>query len=557
MNGFALVVATAVMGVDYGWQVDADGRIEYIIQIEPMTLIALREGHDIESQIHPSVGNVRRFRIRVGTEPVPQPVLPPREPEKDTSSPTPPAGVEYGWQTVDQNEMEFIVQISPERLVELHGGEEISGQMPSGLKDVVRLRVRSGTGAVPREEQSAVTQASTTQTADAQKAASAIPKPSITENQHDANQLPATVLSTTEAESGENASRSSEGTTRPWQFGAAPRDGQPSSHYRSLADTPKEDPLSLQSPRNQIPLPSLPVPEISSSEASQPRAVERGSSIYDQRTQNRGLMHQSLDPTADAPRRIDADQSTAPPIGYSPGRRMESSPSRWPGNDRPASTATSFADQNHAMISDSAADPLTSALGYEPWPSREVGYDVEVRPISAPKDFWSNLSETADDRSLDYLREKAEPFQDAMMPGASSRQINDTSHPASGRYRLAYNQRPSSWTPANQDSDGTPDESQRTGAGQPTTPPSALENDDPSLENGKRWWPLTLAVLALFASMGGNLYMGWIVADTYRKYLDLTDDLNDGDRREPAAADREEDTWSPNRNRRERRTVGV
>jgi hypothetical protein len=131
-------------------------------------------------------------------------------------------------------------------------------------------------------------------------------------------------------------------------------------------------------------------------------------------------------------------------------------------------------------------DTLASALGYEPWPNRVVSYDVEVTPSPAPEDFWSSLSETANDRSLDYLRD-----------------------------------------------------------------------DAGSLEGERRWWPLTLTVLALFASIGGNLYMGWIVAGTYRKYLDLADDLNDRDRREPADDDRERDEWSPRRSRRERRTVDV
>jgi hypothetical protein len=43
----------------------------------------------------------------------------------------------------------------------------------------------------------------------------------------------------------------------------------------------------------------------------------------------------------------------------------------------------------------------------------------------------------------------------------------------------------------------------------------------------KPWWPLTLAILALFASMGGNLYMGWIAVDVYRRYLEMTDEDED------------------------------
>ena len=45
----------------------------------------------------------------------------------------------------------------------------------------------------------------------------------------------------------------------------------------------------------------------------------------------------------------------------------------------------------------------------------------------------------------------------------------------------------------------------------------------PSNAGEKPWWPLTLAMLALFASMGGNLYMGWIAVDVYRRYLEMAD----------------------------------
>ena len=73
MNGFSLLLVTLALGVDYGWQHTADGQLEYIIQIEPVTLVALSEGQEIESQVHPFVRPLRRFRIRVGTEAVPRP----------------------------------------------------------------------------------------------------------------------------------------------------------------------------------------------------------------------------------------------------------------------------------------------------------------------------------------------------------------------------------------------------------------------------------------------------------------------------------------------------
>jgi hypothetical protein len=72
MNGIAVLVALAAVGVDYGWQPAADGQLEYIIQIEPATLESLKSGKDITSEIHPDARGVRRFRIHVGTGALPR-----------------------------------------------------------------------------------------------------------------------------------------------------------------------------------------------------------------------------------------------------------------------------------------------------------------------------------------------------------------------------------------------------------------------------------------------------------------------------------------------------
>ena len=73
MNGFSLLLAALSLGVDYGWQPTQDGQMEYIVQIEPVTLVAMREGQEVVSQIDPQMRTARRFRIHVGTEMVPAP----------------------------------------------------------------------------------------------------------------------------------------------------------------------------------------------------------------------------------------------------------------------------------------------------------------------------------------------------------------------------------------------------------------------------------------------------------------------------------------------------
>lgn len=72
-TGLLLGLALATVGVDFGWRPTPEGEVEYIIQIEPEVLDAvLREGQPIESTIPPELRGVKRFRIQVGTGPLPK-----------------------------------------------------------------------------------------------------------------------------------------------------------------------------------------------------------------------------------------------------------------------------------------------------------------------------------------------------------------------------------------------------------------------------------------------------------------------------------------------------
>jgi hypothetical protein len=66
MCGAVLCLAVA-FGVDAGWRRLPEGGFEYVIQIEPETLDALKAGEDIFSDVPPGVRDVRSYRITVGT----------------------------------------------------------------------------------------------------------------------------------------------------------------------------------------------------------------------------------------------------------------------------------------------------------------------------------------------------------------------------------------------------------------------------------------------------------------------------------------------------------
>jgi hypothetical protein len=91
MNGAAWLLALATMGVDYGWRLDQKGQLEYIIQIPPSQLQTLQESPEgIVSNIPPElVRHVKRFRIVVGSETLPQDPLPAFSGESEFSNATP------------------------------------------------------------------------------------------------------------------------------------------------------------------------------------------------------------------------------------------------------------------------------------------------------------------------------------------------------------------------------------------------------------------------------------------------------------------------------------
>ena len=82
MVGTMVCLAAMTLGVDVGWE-PSDGGLEYIIQIKPEQLDSLRAGGlVIRSDVRPQHrGELRTYRIQVGTGPVPKTDLP--EPPAD------------------------------------------------------------------------------------------------------------------------------------------------------------------------------------------------------------------------------------------------------------------------------------------------------------------------------------------------------------------------------------------------------------------------------------------------------------------------------------------
>ncbi|WP_207395347.1 hypothetical protein [Bremerella alba] len=75
MYAACLIITSAVLGVDFGYQPTDGGQLEYIIQIEPEAIEKLRSGEAIQVGLPPNVQRVQVFRVQVGDAELPK-ILP-------------------------------------------------------------------------------------------------------------------------------------------------------------------------------------------------------------------------------------------------------------------------------------------------------------------------------------------------------------------------------------------------------------------------------------------------------------------------------------------------
>ncbi len=624
MNGFALVLVAATLGVDYGWQPSSDGRLEYIIQVEPVTLVALREGQEVLSQIDPYVKNVRRFRIRVGNELVPRIGSPPRDGGYG-STPTRPlpvqAGVAYGWQPLDAQTLEFIVQISPERLVLLKSGQDIVGEIPAEVQRVGRFRVRSASDQLPRQglipaagQSSGVALASANQP-------SSTGQPSTTSN--------FTASNSTRQNGEANSSRNAAGPTN-----TAP----PSGSGPALGNPPRLGLSGLNAAQTTTSAQGY-TPAGGSSPPTNETQARSGQTIYSgqsasrwgsptvgadqsdsrfiyQQTQGRFSESTNVPPASQAnagrgsgwqqpavqpveqpsytpaPPQIRATQPPAPTLADTAGG--------WSASAGSTQTPDSTADWPPRLRDNSANAAETNQGGYGGWSSRPADTSLPGYPAGqysggeygrgqyAGGQTAASRDHPASSGGPLYSPTSAAPQVPAgQAPSVASRPPSATSsgfspyssstfqpsqpqaRPPAPAITNAGNRGPGSdleW-PLNTVSFGISSEKKANPldfwndlAKTANDPSTAYLRDGGTSQAEEAWWPLTLAMLALFASMGGNLYMGWIAVDVYRKYVDVaTDEYDDDDYERPRRSrsdEDEEDGWGDRRRRREREPVG-
>ena len=173
MNGIALLMIAATLGVEYDWQTTDDGQIEYVLIVEPDFIPALAEGSEIRSSVPNELESVQRLCIRIA-QPAKNGVAPQQtksrqlpgdafrssrvglraEPVtilwKALGQPEETTLVRYGWQPTKEGQQEYFVQIDPKLLRTLAPGDEIYATLSAEAGRTDTFVVFSNTKQLPK-----------------------------------------------------------------------------------------------------------------------------------------------------------------------------------------------------------------------------------------------------------------------------------------------------------------------------------------------------------------------------------------------------------------------
>jgi len=127
-------LAAVTLGVDVGWEPSkepSEKGLEYIIQIEPEQIDSLRSGGlVIHSDVRPQHrGELRTYRIQVGTGPVPQTDLPEPSPVEKEEPPAETQAKKVPATLPDAESAKHIA--APANYDELSPSEQLAGMTPN------------------------------------------------------------------------------------------------------------------------------------------------------------------------------------------------------------------------------------------------------------------------------------------------------------------------------------------------------------------------------------------------------------------------------------------
>ncbi|WP_425614170.1 hypothetical protein NA78x_004031 [Anatilimnocola sp. NA78] len=540
MNGIALLMIAATLGVEYDWGTTDDGQIEYVLIVEPEFLTSLANGDEIRSSVPPELESVQRLRIRIAP-PANAPASasqrklpasaftsgavrgatdPPTILWKANGQPEQNFNVRFGWQPTKEGLLEYFVQIDPKLLRTLAPGDEIYTQLSTESGRVDTFVVFSNTKPLPKVPG---------RPAPAPLAASSQPVGAFGGNNLAGNNFAATSPATTDL----NKPRTGigapplgpppsnlAGSNPPFSspaFGAGAASSPSPAPLAPAASPWSTTPTSPTTPGFNSPTTGLGSNGFGSNPAAgstggfsnppRPFAGTTGST-FDRDTSrvNPAAGYDAVQPTAQGGNDFQNTRPgiAPPPTGYT--------------NDYRNPT------QENGLRGSGLNPP---ALNSDPYGRDQYGRDLN--PPGAPRNDpfpnnnnnnfagnnYANTPQNPNYRSNDHLAPAGSvPYrpgvglpQDNQLAGRNYGDPNMGSgqsvdfRPISGDNQMAS-------LPSNSNLNRPLSNTRVDSKGNPL----------PVVEAEKPWWPLLFTVIILFFSIGANLYLGWTAAEFYSRY---------------------------------------
>ena len=153
MNGVSLLLLLSSLGATTSVELGANGQAVYTIRIESLLINELRNGQTVPILVAPKDRRVRHFKIAITPEGNGRTSGLTRASDFNAR-----AGdlFDYEATQLENGEIEYVVQISPERLESLAAGKAIEGDIAPDIVEVNRFLIFVGIGQLPSQQQAAV-----------------------------------------------------------------------------------------------------------------------------------------------------------------------------------------------------------------------------------------------------------------------------------------------------------------------------------------------------------------------------------------------------------------
>ena len=500
MNGLAVLLCVATLGVQQSWRTTEEGQLEYVLQVEPTFLATLEQGETVTSTLPATAKEVHRFCLRISAGDLKKavqrtPDLPPLESREERAARRDPdipvaivmdsqgraeqtTDITHGWLATKDGRVQYLVQLAPDLLAKLREGDEIYMNIYPEAGQIQQFVVLAGQEVLPRK--AAVAPARATFTAKSPKTIAPVAAEESGANAAaaDANPAPGPRLHGPRSAETKKATEPSPKTAEPSRLRSAPpflitdEKKQPAEE----PEQPEEQPLyGPQQPPYGAELP-LYGPRVDNREPASAPELFNSNPVEETRPEEQPVEEE-------APLYGPAKG----PVAYNPAR---STAPRTPPAEAPVFDKSQFDNGQF-----------------------DNGQFAKA-PVHKPKANPTSLAPVNDDNH--YLPEnETRHARSRTSFGAADGNVATTGA-EEDRGAIDDNRTAAAETPK-----------RRTSLGSTSTKSSKSTAGD---EEPKPWWPLFFTCCALFMSLGGNLYLGWTAAEFYSRYRLAIERMRGGSR---------------------------